>query len=104
MFMGDRLAGGFRMADRGATRISRVLQTCVTVLVVAVVFGLMLMFSVVVFAAVLTLGSIGWGYLWWKSRMPHRQPQRHKNGPPPNGLVLEGEVIREVREHDDRSR
>jgi len=104
MFMADRLAGGFRMSDRSATRISSALQKFVTVLIAAVVFGLALMFSIVLFAAVVTLGTIAWGYLRWKSRTPHRHKHRHVGGRQPAGLVLEGEIIREVREHDDRSR
>lgn len=100
MYTADRLAGGFRMSDSSATRASGVLRKCVTILVAAVVFGLALMFSVVLFAAVATLGSIALGRLWWKSRGLHRRGRDN----PSHGLVLEGEVIREIREHDDRSR
>jgi hypothetical protein len=104
MFMADRLAGGFRMPHRRATRISSALQKFVTVFIAAAVFVLTLMFSVVLVAAVMLLGSIAWGYLWWKSRTLHRHKHRHERGRHPAGLVLEGEVIREVRERDDRSR
>ena len=49
--------------------------------------------------AVVAIGSIAAGRLWWKSRGIN--PRNRDN--PTRGLVLEGEVIREVREHDDRS-
>lgn len=76
--------------------------------VTALVFVLALMFSVVLFAVVLTVGAVAWGWLWWKSRAlrrqmrddPHLRPRAH----PPGGLVLEGEVIREVRSGEDERR
>jgi hypothetical protein len=100
MYTAERLAGGFRLPGGSATRASGVLRKCVTILVAAVVFGLALMFSVLLFAAVVAIGSIAMGRLWWKSRGLHRRNRDN----PSRGLVLEGEVIREVREHDDRSR
>lgn len=66
----------------------------VAALVTAVLFGVALMFSVVFFAAVLTLGLGAWGWLWWKTRAIRKQMRDN----PPGGLVLEGEVIREVKE------
>jgi uncharacterized protein YneF (UPF0154 family) len=76
------------------------LQRIVTVTVAVAVFALALMFSVVLFAVVLTLGVVAWGYLWWKSR--HLRRQMREN--PPGGLVIEGEVIREVDTRDERER
>jgi hypothetical protein len=96
MYMAERLAGGFRMFEGSATRASGMLRKCATILVAAIVFGLALLFSVVLFAAVATLGGIALGRLWWRSRgLRRREP-----GSPAGGLVLEGEVIREIREHD----
>lgn len=69
------------------------LQKIVTVAIAAGVFALALMFSVVVFALVLTVGVVAWGYLWWKSRDLRRKMREN----PPGGLVIEGEVIREVK-------
>ena len=100
MYTAERLGGGFRRFEGGATRASGLLRKCATILIAAVVFGLALMFSVVLFAAVATIASIAMGRLWWKSRGLNRRNRDN----PSRGLVLEGEVIREVREHDDRSR
>ncbi|THF62044.1 hypothetical protein [Pseudothauera rhizosphaerae] len=66
-------------------------------------FVLALMFSVVLFAAVLTVGAVVWGWLWWKTRAIRKNMQKMRDNPPPGqhpsgGLVIEGEVIREVRE------
>jgi len=78
--------------------------------------GVALMFSVVLFAVVLTVGVAAWGYFWWKTRDLRRQ-MREQGGPAAwaaaraaqreGGLVLEGEVIREVdpaREPGNESR
>jgi uncharacterized protein YneF (UPF0154 family) len=67
--------------------------------------SLAFMFSVVVISIVLVVGTIAWGYLWWKTRELRKQM---RNFPPPNmqmenevfrdeeskGVVIEGEVIR----------
>jgi hypothetical protein len=102
MFIGaDRPAAGFRVADRDAGRISGVLRRCAAVFVAAVLIALTLMLSAVLVAVFAILGGMSLCYLWWKSRRPQRQPF----GPPPRGgLVLEGEVIREVSERDEPSR
>lgn len=79
------------MSDRSPS----VLQKCATVLIGAVAAGLTLMFSVVLLAAVVALGSIAYAYVWWRSRTLPRQAHRHARGRQPYGRVLEGEVIRE---------
>ncbi len=56
------------------------------------IFVLALMFSVVLFAAVAAVGAVAWGYLWWKTRDLRKKMRETK---PDEGLVLEGEVIRE---------
>ena len=72
--------------------------------VTAGVFAVALMFSVVFFAIILTLGLVAWAYLWWKSRDLRKQ-MREQQGrrEAAEGLVIEGEVIREV-ESDDGTR
>jgi len=58
-------------------------------------FALVLMFSVLLFAVVLTAGAVAFGYLWWKTRELRKQMRKHPQG----GAVIEGEVIeREVIE------
>ena len=67
-------------------------------------FGLALVFSVVVFAVVLTVGAAVWGWFWWKTRnlrKQMREAQANQPGRPQDGLVIEGEVIREVNEPDE---
>ncbi|MFV0663372.1 hypothetical protein [Denitromonas sp.] len=71
-------------------------------------FGLALVFSVVVFAVVLTVGAAVWGWFWWKTRNLRKQMREAQANQPrraQEGLVIEGEVIREVNEPgqtDDR--
>ncbi|MEZ5627457.1 MAG: hypothetical protein R3E34_08025 [Rhodocyclaceae bacterium] len=68
-------------------------------------FGLALVFSVVVFAVVLTVGAAVWGWFWWKTRSLRKQmreAQANQPGRAQEGLVIEGEVIREVNEPDER--
>lgn len=80
------------------------------------VFALSLMFSVAVLAVAVVGGAIAWGYLWWKTRALRRQlreqggmaqamfRQRAANDAEQtdDGIVLEGEVIREVPEEETR--
>lgn len=80
------------------------------------VLALSLMFSVAILAVVIVGGALGWGYLWWKTRALRRhlreqadmaqtifrQPAANDVNPADEGIVLEGEVIREVPEEDAR--
>jgi len=53
-----------------------------------------LMFSVLIFVAVLTVGAMAWGYLWWKTRDLRKQMRNHPLGEEViEGEVIEGEVI-----------
>lgn len=90
----------FQQFSRPAREPRTLLQRVVTVAVAIGVFALALMFSVVLFAVVLTVGLVAWGYLWWKSRDIRRQMRTN----PPGGLVIEGEVIREVDTRPERER
>lgn len=56
------------------------------------------MVSLLVFAVVLTVGLLAWGYLWWKTRELRRQMRERQ----PGGRIIEGNVIRDV-ERDDGS-
>lgn len=85
------------------------LQKVALALATAGVFVVALMFSVVLFAAALTVGAVVAGYLWWRMRkvrarmreqMQARQQQYGAR--PADGDVLEGVVIREVDTHDER--
>ncbi|MBI4191467.1 MAG: hypothetical protein HY525_13140 [Betaproteobacteria bacterium] len=62
----------------------------------AVLLAMAFMLSVLVFAVVVTGGLLVWGYLWWRTRDLRKQMRER----PPDGHVIEGEVIRELRSHE----
>ncbi|ENO87205.1 hypothetical protein [Thauera linaloolentis] len=94
MYRDPKFSGLFnQFGARGGTPPS-LLQKIVTALVTIAVFGVALMFSVVFFAVVVTVGAVAWGYLWWKTRAVRKQMRDHP--PTGGGMVIEGEVIREV--------
>ncbi|HRQ57082.1 MAG TPA: hypothetical protein PLN31_06670 [Azoarcus taiwanensis] len=84
----------FRAVRRDAAAKPTWVQKAGAVIVAIVFFSVVLMFSVVLFAAALTAGAVAWGYLWWKTRAVRKTMRDN----PPGGLVIEGEVIREVDE------
>jgi len=95
------------------TSTNNPLRNLVAVVATAAVFGLALMFSVVVVSVILVAGTIAWGYLWWKTRDLRKQM---RNYPPPGvvregqmaendvirGEVIEGEVIRVVDTQEEK--
>ncbi|MDO8988612.1 MAG: hypothetical protein Q7U91_03170 [Sideroxyarcus sp.] len=62
--------------------------------------ALVLMFSAVLFAILLVVGTVAWAYLWWRTRelrkqmrdFPPRKAEREQNAG--GDEVFEGEVIR----------
>lgn len=107
MYRDPRFSGLFDKLQRGDGVPPSLLQKIVAVVVTVAVFALALMFSVVLFAVVLTVGAAAWGYLWWKTRALRKamraqgearmRAQGEATGAHGRGLVIEGEVIREVR-------
>lgn len=81
------------------------LKKIVAILLTVALFVVAMMFSVVLFAVVLTVGAVAWAYLWWKTRAARKRMGAESYGgqrqDPSGGLVIEGEVIREVRSTDD---
>jgi len=89
------------------------LRNLAAVAATVAVFGLALMFSVVVFSVIIVAGMLGWAYLWWKTRALRKQM---RNYPPHNvameqeragddvirGEVIEGEVIHVVDIRDEK--
>ncbi len=64
------------------------------IVVTVAVLGLALMFSVIVIAAILVVGTIAFGYLWWKMRALRKQMRNyHPRGVVMGGAVADGEVI-----------
>lgn len=78
-------------------------------LIVAVALvGLVLMFSAVLFAILLVVGTIAWAYLWWKTRelrkmmrdLPPREVLLEENVG--DEKVFDGEVVRVEIYRDER--
>ena len=66
----------------------------------AVLLVVAFMFSLLVFAILVTVGLLFWGYLWWKTRELRRQMREQQ----PGGRVIEGEAIRDVESNDNFER
>lgn len=84
------------------------LRKLAALIVTVAMVGLVLMFSAVLFAIIIVVGTIAWAYLWWKTRELRKQM---RNFPPrevkreeqmSDGKVFEGEVIRVVDSQDGR--
>lgn len=99
----------FEKLSRSANEPPTLMQKVVGVVVTVVVIGLALMFSVLLFAVVVSVGVVAWAYLWWRTRELRKQ-MREQRGRHPSaggrsgGVVIEGEVIREVESEDRRER
>lgn len=100
----DALFNRLQQNPRGPVGL---LQKIATIAAAMIVFGLALTFSVVFFAVVIAAGGLIWGYVWWKTRvlrkaMREARAQAGGSAPhdraPADGIVIEGEVLREIRE------
>lgn len=108
----DRSISGLYLdSDRPGARAPSLWQRIVGGVAVAGVFALALTVSIALFAVVLTVGAIVWGYLWWKTRDLRRAIQQQmdartvdagmgsdapRSGPVgARGVIIEGEVVRE---------
>lgn len=94
----------FEKLSRTANEPPTLMQKVVGVVVTIVVVGLALMFSVLLFAVVVSVGVVAWGYLWWRTRELRKQMREHQRQQPSGGVVIEGEVIREVKSEERRER
>ena len=75
------------------------LRKLFAIVVAVVVLGLALMFSVIVIAVILVVGTLAFSYLWWKTRALRKQMRNYPRGvvmggAATDGDVIEGEVIR----------
>lgn len=90
------------------TRPPSILRKVAAAVVTIAVFGLSLMFSVLLFAVVLTVGAMAFVYLWWRTRDLRKQMRMHSpggemiEGEVIEGQVIEGEVIREIDRGDGK--
>jgi len=112
MYRDPRFSGIFQTLGGPAATPPTLLQKIVGAVVMAGVFVLALTFSVALFAVLLTVGVVVWGYLWWKTRAVRKAMREQMDaaggrGPGAGGaarnqgLIIEGEVIREVRVEDE---
>ena len=67
-----------------------ILRKTAALVVTAILIGLALMFSVLIFAAILVVGATAWGYLWWKTRALRKQMRNY----PSNDDAIVGEIIK----------
>ena len=107
MYRDPKYSGLFKQFGARDGTPPTVLQKVLTTLVTIALFGVALMFSVVFFAVIVTVGAVAWGYLWWKTRALRKQMREQastgqgQGRSAAQGLIIEGEVIREV-DIDDR--
>ena len=73
-----------------------------TIAVGAVLLVAVFTVSLLVFAIVVTGGSLVLGYLWWKTRDLRKQIREQMRQRPTGERVIEGEVIREAACDDAR--
>ena len=84
------------------------LRRVAALIVTAAVVGLALMFGVVLLVALVLLGTMGWAYLWWKTRELRKMmrnfssSEERREATASNDAVFEGEVIRVVEPHDTK--
>ena len=110
MYRDPRFSGIFQTLGGQAATPPTLLQKIVGAVVMAGVFVLALTFSVALFAVLLTAGAAIWAWVWWKTRALRKAMRaqmeaqaasgRGAQGARPGsarGLIIEGEVIREVR-------
>ncbi len=116
MYRDPRFSGIFQTLGGPAATPPTLLQKVVGAVVMAGVFVLALTFSVALFAVLLTAGVAIWAWVWWKTRALRKAMRAQRDAQAAGGrgayaarpggardLVIEGEVIREVRvEEEDR--
>lgn len=101
-------SANFRKIELDPGKPPSLMQKIVGAVVTVAIFGVALMFSVAFFAVILTVGAVVGGYFWWKTRairkqmrediarMREAQARQNSGDAKREGLVIEGEVIREV--------
>ena len=116
MYRDPRFSGLFQTLGGPAAKPPTLLQKVVGAVVMAGVFMLALTFSVAFFAVLLTAGVAIWGWVWWKTRALRKAMRAQMDaqasagggraggyGPAGGnrGLIIVGEVIREVEVEDE---
>lgn len=113
MYRDPRFSGIFQTLGGPPATPPTLLQKIVGAVVMAGVFVLALTFSVALFAVLLTAGVAIWAWVWWKTRALRKAMRAQMDaeaasgrGPRPQsarGLIIEGEVIRELRTDEEGS-
>ena len=103
----------FNNLNQNPSKPAGLFQKIGAVAATVIIFGLALTFSVLFFAVVVAVGLVVGGYFWWKTRdlrkvmreaQAQAQAQARARGAtqpgtrPADGMVIEGEVVREVKE------
>lgn len=116
MYRDPRFSGLFQTLGGPAAKPPTLLQKVVGAVVMAGVFMLALTFSVAFFAVLLTAGVAIWGWVWWKTRALRKAMRAQMDAQASagggraggygsaggnRGLIIEGEVIREVEVEDE---
>ena len=116
MYRDPRFSGLFQTLGGPAAKPPTLLQKVVGAVVMAGVFMLALTFSVAFFAVLLTAGVAIWGWVWWKTRALRKAMREQMDAQASagggraggygaaagsRGLIIEGEVIREVEVEDE---
>jgi hypothetical protein len=84
------------------------LRKLAALVLTVMLFGLALMFSAVLLVIIVTIGTMAWAYLWWKTRELRNQlrnftPRDVARETKVDGdEVFEGEVIRVVDSRNER--
>jgi ABC-type bacteriocin/lantibiotic exporter with double-glycine peptidase domain len=97
-----------RFISRNPVRRPSLLRKLVALIMTVTLVGLLLMFSAVLLAVILIVGTIAGAYLWWKTREVRKlMLELSRNGmtrdaKASNDEVFEGEVIRVVEPKDGR--
>lgn len=70
----------------------------------AVLLVLVFTLSLLLFAVLVAGGLLAWGYLWWKTRHLRQELKQQMRERPPEGRVIEGEVIRDSESDESSQR
>jgi cytochrome b subunit of formate dehydrogenase len=77
-----------RNLPHNSANFSSPLRKLAAVVATAAVIGMAVMFSVVLIAVILLVGSIALSYLWWKTRDLRKQMRNY----PARDVVMNGEI------------
>lgn len=115
MHKDPRFSGVFLNVGGGSATPPSLWQKIVGGVAALGVFVLALTFSVALFAVVITVGVVVWAYFWWKTRALRKAMREQMDArmaeagmragesggaQAASGLIIEGEVIREVKIED----